>query len=452
MIIIVLTLPQSVVNTAAPIRDNKYVETVTSCGKVEGLLYDGAVAFRGIPYARPPIGELRFKYAQPMNNIDYCWNGTLLAHNATDTCLQIHSDGNIAGAEDCLTLDVVTPYVRYDNPLPVIVLIGAETLVGGSPGKMRPSARYARSKDVVFVRPNFRLGALGFLALKTLSQADYPHVSGNYGLSDIIEALKWVHLNIEHFGGDKDSVILFGHRAGATLVTALATMKGVENLFTRAWASSGGAIYPKKQLNESEADNLSFLSNVQCENATCLRAVDAVTLTNAVPDVWRKPQPDLPAKSEDPDKRHEWLVLDGQMLKEHPATVWANAEDLPVKLVVGTTAQASASEKLLLKYQPWTEDLVTQHVKDSFLSDKNLVDETLDKYPRSYKGLVTIVSDIRTVCPLFAISTQMQNVPFYVVTQSRGEQDLADIDSDIDAILGRYVKLFLDKCVHLSVM
>lgn len=91
IIIIVLTLPQQKIKTAAPIRDNKYVETVTSCGKVEGLLNDGAVAFRGIPYAVPPLGDLRFQPAKPLNNIDYCWNGTLLAHNATETCLQVKS-------------------------------------------------------------------------------------------------------------------------------------------------------------------------------------------------------------------------------------------------------------------------------------------------------------------------------------------------------------------------
>lgn len=90
IVIIVLTLPKNAVNTQAPVRDNKYVEAVTSCGKVEGLLHDGAVAFRGIPYARSPVGELRFKYAQPMNNLDYCWNGTYLAHNASETCLQVN--------------------------------------------------------------------------------------------------------------------------------------------------------------------------------------------------------------------------------------------------------------------------------------------------------------------------------------------------------------------------
>lgn len=146
--------------------------------------------------------------------MSHCWNGTFLAYNSTNSCLQIYGNGTVTGEEDCLTLDVITPYVRYYSPLPVIVLIGAESFVGASPGKMRPSTRYARSKDVVFVRPNFRLGTLGFLATKSLSDADYPHVSGNYALSDIMQALEWVRLNIEHFGGNSSAVTLFGHRAG----------------------------------------------------------------------------------------------------------------------------------------------------------------------------------------------------------------------------------------------
>lgn len=172
------------------------------------------MAFRGIPYARPPLDDLRFRAAKPLNNIEYCWNGTFIAHNSTDVCLQILDNGTIIGNEDCLTLDVVTPYIRYDNPLPVVVLIGADSLIGGSPGKMRPSARFARSKDVVFVRPNFRLGVLGFLALEVLTKSEYPYSSGNYGLSDIMQALNWIQLNINYFGGDPKAVTLFGHKAG----------------------------------------------------------------------------------------------------------------------------------------------------------------------------------------------------------------------------------------------
>lgn len=221
-------------------------------------------------------------------------------------------------------------------------------------------------------------------------------------------------------------------------MTALSTIKGADKLFSRAWASSGGAIYPKKQLSESELENQSFLTNVQCDDAACLRKLDAEVLTNAIPDTWRKPQPDLPSKDEDPNKRHEWLVLDGKILSDHPATVWANVENLPVQLVLGTTGHAAASDKLLMKYTEWTPELIIQHETQSFLSSQNLMEDIANKYPQTYKGLIGMISDIRIVCPLFAISTQMQNVPFYVVTQTRGEQDLADVDSDIDAILGRY--------------
>ncbi|XP_074037555.1 neurotactin-like [Leptinotarsa decemlineata] len=438
IIIIIFSIPRSGNKNSPPVRDGKFVVTLTGCGRVEGLIEDSSVAFRGIPYARPPIDDLRFKYAQPLNNLDYCWNGTFLAHNATDLCLQILSNGTVMGAEDCLTLDVVTPYVRYDNPLPVIVLIGAESLMGGSPGKMRPSARYARSRDVVFVRPNFRLGALGFLALKALSESDYPKTSGNYGLSDILAALKWVQLNIEHFGGDKKAVTIFGHRAGATLVTALSTIPDAKKYFARAWASSGGAIYPKKPVAESEMENQSFMEAVQCEDVECLRSLDAEKLVSAVEDTWRKPQPDLPTVDEVPEKRHEWLVLDGRILKEHPDEVWSREEELPVKLIVGTTAQAGSTEKLLLKHTEWTEPLVKEHINQSFLSKNNLSDDALKMYPATYRGLSTMISDIRIACPLFSICSRVHKIPFYIVTQTRWQHDIADIDSDVDAILGRY--------------
>lgn len=117
----------------APIRDGK-VLAVTSCGLVEGLVDDSAVAFRGIPYAKPPIGDMRFESAQVIDDISFCWNGTYLAHNSTTECLQVHN-GEVQGAEDCLTLDVVTPEVRYINLLPVVVMIGANDFNGGSPGE-----------------------------------------------------------------------------------------------------------------------------------------------------------------------------------------------------------------------------------------------------------------------------------------------------------------------------
>lgn len=130
--------------------------------------------------------------------------------------------------------------------------------------------------------------------------------------------------------------------------------------------------------------------------------------------------------------------MDGRILKEHPGDVWSRDSDLPVKLVIGSTAHAGSSEKLLLKHTKWTEELVKQHINESFLSVKNLTEEALKMYPTTYKGLSSMISDIRIICPLFSISSEMHKVPFYVVNQTRFEQDIADIDSDVDAILGRY--------------
>lgn len=99
----------------------------------------------------------------------------------------------------------------------------------------------------------------GFLAVEPLSRAAHPMSSGNYGLSDIITVLKWVQLNIEHFGGDKNLVTLWGHRAGGTLVTALVGARKAKGLFARAWISSGSAIFPTRDLRDAEKQNQVFL-------------------------------------------------------------------------------------------------------------------------------------------------------------------------------------------------
>lgn len=139
------------------LKNGKYIDTITSCGPVQGILEDGGFAFRGIPYAMPPVDNRRWQHAQALSRIERCWNGTYLAHNTSESCVQYDSNSRRPyGSEDCLYLDVFTPAVRYDSPLPVVVMIGADTLSGGSPGVMQPSAKLARVRDIVFVRPNFR--------------------------------------------------------------------------------------------------------------------------------------------------------------------------------------------------------------------------------------------------------------------------------------------------------
>lgn len=433
---------------SAPVRDGKYVEAVTGCGNVEGLLEDSSFAFRGIPYAIPPLAENRWRPAELIDNIDYCWNGTFKAHNATPSCWQIFSDNSLDGVEDCLTLDVITPHVRYDNPLPVVVLIGADSFTGHSPGKLRPSARYARARDIVFVRPNFRLGVFGFLSLKQLSESTHPPTSGNYALSDIIAALKWIAMNIVHFGGDPNSVTLFGHKAGATLVTALLSSNKTKGLYSRAWISSGGARFPGRPLSDSEKQSVEYLRKVNCTDAECLRTKEDEDLLEATPDEWRHTAPDLPSPSE--KLQHEWLVLDGDILSQHPSDVWKSSGFVQPQLVIGTTAHESHSETLLQKYTNWTSEQVRKYVQESQIGAKGLTDEVFKRYNDTYQGLVSIISDIRTVCPLLELHRALPLSTFYVVTQTGGPNNVADDEADIQAILGRYEPVTVEERRYMS--
>lgn len=424
--------------TSAPVRDGKFIEAITSCGAVEGIKEDSAFAFRGIPYAYSPTEERRFRPAKLIDQIDDCWNGTLKAHTSAPVCSQILANGSFDGTEDCLKLDVITPHVRYDNPLPVVVLFGAESFLGDSPSKLRPSARYSRARDVIFVRPNFRLNIFGFLSLDLLSKDTYPPTSGNYALSDMIAVLEWIKLNIVHFGGNPKSVTLFGHRAGATLVTALVASKRAQSLYARAWVTSGAAIFPGKPLAESERENLDYLERLKCKDVQCLRDAKNEDLLEAIPDNWLRTWPDLPTAEENTTIRHDWLVLDGSIIHRSPSDLGIDNVN-QMNLVVGTTRHESHSEKLLLKHKEWTPELVKKHIEDSKIGQLGLTEEVLTRYNATYEGLVSMISDIRTICPLLTMARSQHLIPFYVVTQvGNGDNPLATVDDDVQAILGRY--------------
>ena len=421
-----------------PIREGRYMDAVTSCGMVEGLKEDGAFTFRGIPFALPPVGDRRWRTAQIIEGIDDCWNGTLKAHNSSELCTQRLGNGTIIGDEDCLYLDVVTPHVRYDNPLPVIVMIGAESLTGPSPGVLRPSARYSRSHDVIFVRPNFRLGVFGFLALDLLTKDTYPHSSGNYALSDVIAALKWIKLNIAHFGGDPKSVTLLGHRAGGTLVSALVTSKKAQDLYTRAWVSSASAILPGKPLSESEKRNQEIMLEIDCQDVACLRSISSEKIWDATPDTWLSFPVDIPTLEENTTAHHEWLVIDGDILQEHPAESWKIEHSGNPKLVMGTTAHESHTDKFHSRAN-WTADEIRNFLEASKIGALNLTDEAIKRYnATNYRALISMISDIRSICPLLTNARLQPSVPFYVVIQGEGKDQLATVEADVQAILGRY--------------
>lgn len=392
--------------------------------------------------------DKRFTYAQPLNNISTCWNGKLEVHEPGPLCLQFLDNGTITGDEDCLTLDIVTPHVRYDSPLPVVVLIGANTLAGGiSPAQ--PSAMYARTKEIVFVRPNFRLGPFGFLALDILSNSKYPHTSGNYGLSDIIVALQWIKYNIKHFGGDPESVTLLGHRAGATLTAALTTVVKAHKLYSRVWLSSPSVIFPGEPLEQSQKSNEQFKQTSKCNDVDCLRRISQIEIMTATPDTWLGSNINsLPVADE---LKRSWLVLDGVYLRTHAYESWdaqKEAKNTGNKkvfkpMVFGTTEHSGQSDVLRMKYMNWTAEIVEKMVNESYIGEKNLTNEIFKIFNKSYAGLVELISSIRTLCPLVSLARMRLVTPMYVVLGSgpgggAAASGMADINSDIEAILGTF--------------
>ncbi|KAJ2950717.1 hypothetical protein O0L34_g8979 [Tuta absoluta] len=434
-----------------PLRLGKYMTTLTTCGPAEGIRDEGVYKFYSIPYAAPPTGARRFTYAQPLNNISLCWNGTLPVHSPGPLCLQFLENGTITGEEDCLTLDVVTPHVRYDSPLPVVVLVGANSLWGGI-SVAQPSAMYARTKEVVFVRPNFRLGPFGFLALDILSATRYPPTSGNYALSDLLVALQWVKHNIQHFGGDPRSVTLLGHRAGATLAAALTTMRRAQPLYARAWLASPSVMLPTEPLEKAQRYFDTFKQIIKCEDAECLRRKSTTEILSTTPDVWMSNTVgNLPLEGEN---AHSWLVLDGDLLRLPANDSWLEQKKAKEEgkekvfrpMILGTTQHSGHSELLRKKHLDWTAEIVEQMVNDSAIGKKGAAAAVWAHVNKTYAGLAEVIGAVRTLCPLAGVARGLLAAPLYVVSGAgagagaggAGRGGLAGVDADVEAILGTF--------------
>lgn len=213
----------------------------TDAGVLSGRAEDGTIAFRGIPFAAPPVGPLRWRSPQPVAP----WHGLRSAAEFGSACPQgpLPPPFGVAGpqSEDCLTLNVWAPAnaVRGARK-PVMLWIHGGAFLFGSGSQPAYNAAALARKGVIVVTTNYRLGALGFLAHPALSAEQAGGALGNYGLEDQLAALKWVHRNIAAFGGDPNNVTLFGESAGGISVQALMTVSAARGLFAKAISQSGG--------------------------------------------------------------------------------------------------------------------------------------------------------------------------------------------------------------------
>jgi para-nitrobenzyl esterase len=230
----------------------------TEQGKAQGkTINDGKVrAFLGLPYAASPVGDLRWKAPQPPAK----WKGERDATKYGAHCSQgrvfddmVFEDG--VASEDCLFLNVYTPADAKDkSKLPVMFWIHGGGYSGGASSEPRHNGDFLPLKGVVLVTINYRLGVFGFLATEEMAK-EANGAAGNYGLLDMVEALRWVKANIHGFGGDPNNVTIFGESAGSAAVSTLMASPAAKGLFQKAIGESGGALGEGILGQESLADH-----------------------------------------------------------------------------------------------------------------------------------------------------------------------------------------------------
>lgn len=254
---------------------------VTDKGPIKGVITPTVKKYLGIPYAQPPVGELRWRPPQSVAR----WHGVRDATAFAPHCPQPASPFGLASTnEDCLYLNVYTPNhkgiirdIVHDHP--VMVWIHGGALFLGESDDYDP-AKLIEQEDVIVVTINYRLGFLGFLAHPALSaETDY-HGSGNYGWMDQQAALEWVQRNIRRFGGDPKKVTIFGESAGGLSVHAQLASPGAKQLFHRAIIQSGAYAIATTPLAAAEANGLAAATALGCpdQTAACLRSVSVETL------------------------------------------------------------------------------------------------------------------------------------------------------------------------------
>jgi para-nitrobenzyl esterase len=260
----------------------------TAQGKVRGRWIDDGKekAFLGLPYAAPPVGNLRWKAPEP----PAAWNGTRDATKFGNRCEQWHIWDdyifNDAGpSEDCLYLNVYAPAkTKQGSNLPVMVWIHGGGFLAGSGSEPRYTNPALVAKGVIVVTLNYRLNVFGFLASEDLAKEQGGH-AGNYGLMDQVAALRWVKSNIAAFGGDVNNVTIFGESAGSFAVSALTVAPSAQGLFQKLIGESGaffGGAIPMTSTTERARRDQSFVNSLGAKNLEELRSMPADKILEAV--------------------------------------------------------------------------------------------------------------------------------------------------------------------------
>ena len=318
----------------------------TTSGVVEGAGpgASGVRAFKGIPYAAAPVGELRWRPPQALKS----WEGVRRAEKFGPRCMQhpVFGDMNFRSdgmSEDCLYLNVWTPAKKASERLPVLVYFYGGGFIAGDGSEPRYDGEEMARRGIVSVTLNYRLGLFGFLAHPELSKESTQHASGNYGLLDQAAALRWVRENIAAFGGDPKRVTIAGESAGSASVSAQMASPLSRDLIAGAIGESGSVLSTMRAvpLAQAEADGTKFAAEVGAASLAALRALTTEQLMEATK---KQPFGRFP------------IAVDGYFFTEPPQETYTAGRQAHVPLLVGWNSEEMTWRALLGGDEPTPEN------------------------------------------------------------------------------------------------
>ena len=342
------------------------VPVITSKGKVLGAVDDrtGVNSFKGLPFAAPPVGDLRWKVPQPVQ----AWSGVREAVRFGPRAMQLPLFGDMnfrsnGMSEDCLYLNVWTPDPSPDAQLPVLVYFFGGGFLAGDGSEPRYDGEQMARRGIVAVTVNYRLNIFGFLAHPELSAESPYHGSGNYGFLDQHAALLWVRDNIAAFGGDPDRVTIAGESAGSISAHAQMISPLSRDLIAGVIGSSGGIeALPPYPLDEVERRWVDFAKTIGAVSIAELRALPAETLLEAIRGM---------------GARDFSGTIDGHFFPKSPTAMVAAREHARVPLMVGWNSEEGGYRALLGEQKP-TPANYAQAVRAHY---GDHADEVLRLYP-----------------------------------------------------------------------
>jgi para-nitrobenzyl esterase len=339
-------------------------------GAVSGLSQAGVNVFKGLPYALPPVGAARWTPPRPMPR----WAEVRDASKFGPACIQNRSTGpwniyaNDTGpmSEDCLSLNIWTP--ADARKAPVMVWIHGGSLWGGYGHEAIYDGSKMAAQGIVVISINYRVGVLGYLAHPGLSAESPLGISGNYGLQDQIEALRWVQRNVGAFGGDPSNVTIAGESAGGLSVMYLMASPSARGLFSKAIAQSAYMIStPSLKVRafgeaSAEESGLALSARLEAPDVAALRAMDAAKLTKAAATAGFAP----------------FGVVDGQFLPRQLVEVFDRGEQAPVPILAGFNSGEIRSLRFLAPPTPALASTYEKTIRERY---GDLADAYLRLYP-----------------------------------------------------------------------